>query len=94
MALLSLEEEHFQIPNQVNWLRRGHEHYLMANFHKFCTRINNWSPNLVKHTISLLSNVTEEVFIVNLDGNLMQLLLALSTDEPLMWQLASNISKD
>ena len=83
MALLSLEEEHFQIPNQVTWLRRGHEHYLMRNFHKFCTRINNWSPNLVKHTISLLSNVTEEVFITNLEGSLMQLLLALSTDEPL-----------
>ena len=83
MALLSLEEEYFQLPRQIDWLSSHHTLFLRNNFHRINTRINDWSPNKVMHKLCLLSNNTTEIFLNNLEGNLMQLLLALSSDEPL-----------
>ena len=85
MSIFTLNSEKFE--PFAHWLSRDARMFLERDFCKISTNLNNFSPNEVVHRICLLSNLSSDLLLENIEGSLLQLMLVFSCEAPLEIQI-------
>ena len=85
MSMFSLASEKFE--PFAHWLSRDARMFLERDFYKISTNLQKCSPTEAVHRICLLSNLSSDLLLENIEGSLLQLLLVFSCEAPLEIQI-------
>ena len=85
MSMFTLNSEKFEL--FAHWLSRDAQMFLERDFYKISTNLQKCSPTEAVHRICLLSNLSSDLLLENIEGSLLQLLLVFSCEAPLEIQI-------